>query len=287
MVGIRTRTSCMVPLTCGPRCEGFYPPTNRGEPYDPENHESVTATAVKNCASRMVCVSSNEALMTETDSDSVVECLFHIPTGSPITEIVRVREEQTGDIQWTEYWFWDETLGEMNMTNNTQLVGRNCTPDLQLQGTKKFEIFDPANDVIVTAADLKAAMAGTSPIASLLGGAITLRGFKSDGSEASLPFDDSEHFIAKIDFDLKPKHGGAGDLSESDGRATTSEAVYSTDGVEFVNVDPGGSRTGGQLVGDKLIRPDFDQTGVIKVLAGSVVALTVVGATLVIDEDTV
>lgn len=263
---------------CDPPCEGLLPKQNRGEPYDPENHVSVTTAAAQTGGSR--ATAETYAVIT-TDSDSSPDGLVHTATGAPITEVVKTRNNATGAVETTEYWYTDPTTGELTMTSTDQDIGRNDQAPLQLiqlVGEARREYFTSYADEYITATDL---------FDWILGTATFLHGFKADGTPVTRGAVDSD-YLASVTITLKPVGGGTGVMGEGDGVSTTSEAAVTDTGTAFQNLDAGGSRTYGGLQTNGLYaKCEFALGGQIHIAAGSVVVVSAIVASLPVDETTV
>lgn len=201
------------------------------------------------------------------------EDYVYLPTGEgPVW--IEVTYDDFGNRVETFYYL--DTNGETQVSNNSNDVGRNEAPAVsgvvlaQLLGEHKFEVFADGANEVVTAQDM---------VDRAVAAASNLRTHLSDGTlveSAAL----SSDLLVKIDVDLKYIEGGHGGIGE-DGRSTTAEMIITNSG-ETQNVDGGGSRTFGDLRSDNWYLPnDFES---IEVLDGSVVEVTIVLARGPADE---
>lgn len=181
-------------------------------------------------------------------------------TGLPVW--VTTYMDNMGVIQHVYYYI--DANGVTTLSNN-QTVGANALPaKVQFIGNHKYEILAAA-DMKVSLDDMKTAM-------------------ETAGALLYDPLSNSQAFVAKadmivkIDIDLKPVEGGAGELGETDGRATSSEAAVIMPNGDYQNIDPGGSRTFGDVKnGEFYVPTNFDT---LQIAAGSVVEITLLGATV-------
>ena len=191
---------------------------------------------------------------------------------------VPLEQDVYSDGSRSEFYYIHPLTGDKIM--NTNNVGANpATPALnllQLQGEMTVPNHAAGADSAKTASDI---------LGEAIAAGLMLSGYKSDGTLVTRAATAAD-FIASADVDLKPVNGHSGVLG-AELVSTTSNASV-TIGTNVTNIDPGGSRTAGELtqVGDFIVPTNFNATGVVTTADGSITEVMIRVASAPVDETT-
>lgn len=184
---------------------------------------------------------------------------IHLPTGLPVWTIAS--RDDNGQV--THDYYYIDANGDTIMATAGSVGTNPATPVTQAVGAFSIDYFANGADLTKTAADI---------IADAITAGAQL--FGADGVGQALAATD---FIAKIDMDLKPINGH-GDDGGTQVTATAADATFTTNG-STTDLDPGGSRTAGDIKGENGFyrNPNFQQ---LVVKDGSIVTVMVDFATV-------